>query len=1097
MVIWVATIIILFSSHFCFFNFQIFHICENGRKISFLCPNGTIFRQSDNLCEWWFNVECSSVQNSNSKLNFINEKKIVNHNNNHFRSNPLKFPHSENRRLDHIPQGQTSTDIGVKNGQSQKLDLLRYSNYFQQNILKSYPLGSKEIQDTAESASFIEIGNSGNRFGIPMAKHLESSILYNNPHPFRMRTPPQIKKDEPKGRDIRTLLNVQTVNGEKSNRGRQTYSTNNVATNRPIGESLKEVAFYTPTIPTVNIRRPTILSRKNHPTLTTIATRTTTEASNIIKNISNHAIEMIKSLENLSIDTKQTEKKLGARPGLEVPPSSGPNALHTLALYFATMDPVANQKTTNDLKNGSHAGQLTQIQDRIDFVDDEELGISVAYLSNNTLKKYEKIFETKKISNESLASLNNRNSPSENFNNDLEGEFSRHSILTTSGSPQIRELAQVFTHALSAYLQDPNTFRKILSEIRPTEPPAISTYSNEIDYRSGRADLLFEEESSYSKNQLTTTSPSTFDDLEVLNFSDDTSNLNKAILLENYETTTPVWTTESTVEHAASLKKNIQNGSRHIPLKKYLIDKTPGSRIITEKLEKNANVFFISRRGKKVNSIKNPVAMEVNELFSTTNYPEVTSYDYFPQEVKLTDKPNGFKIDQRTEPPGTNEYLAATTLPSIAAISPELQPPFELNSVIETPSKFFKPPTTFHEEFQNDEQNFEQLVQAQSQSFIPRERSRYFDYKTFSDEIRVPEDTEKDNTTTQYPVVLKNISGHFITEKIQEFSESFTSTVAPDLSESTLSYIFLDPLTINDGLMNSNEEVTVTPSPHTYLPKNNIGNIQPSEKPSTRKRSDSVIEVNNKFDSMQKKATKMFGGLNETQADHLMNVMKNADKNYVVRRLILLLIQICEGDFNKTVENSRKALLDALLNMNINDPVTINYEKKGKSLDINTNLQIIGTNYNEERSSRELISKFNDLNDTEKHGSPTTDAYDPVSYSFTTDNPITESTTNFNDWGTQPVDDFNFMTKNPTTAFNYETTTDFSSNDGISTTNEPTTMSTESTTPITMRRMQKSLGSNDESLDKGKIKISERRSTDARALELLRSLYELATKWSG
>lgn len=38
--------------------FQVFHVCDSGRKVSFLCPNGTIFRQSHLICDWWFRVEC-------------------------------------------------------------------------------------------------------------------------------------------------------------------------------------------------------------------------------------------------------------------------------------------------------------------------------------------------------------------------------------------------------------------------------------------------------------------------------------------------------------------------------------------------------------------------------------------------------------------------------------------------------------------------------------------------------------------------------------------------------------------------------------------------------------------------------------------------------------------------------------------------------------------------------------------------------------------------------------------------------------------------------------------------------------------------------
>ncbi|XP_050293789.1 uncharacterized protein LOC126734281 isoform X2 [Anthonomus grandis grandis] len=42
---------------------QVFHICEDSRKISFLCPNGTIFQQSELICEWWNKVNCSNSPN--------------------------------------------------------------------------------------------------------------------------------------------------------------------------------------------------------------------------------------------------------------------------------------------------------------------------------------------------------------------------------------------------------------------------------------------------------------------------------------------------------------------------------------------------------------------------------------------------------------------------------------------------------------------------------------------------------------------------------------------------------------------------------------------------------------------------------------------------------------------------------------------------------------------------------------------------------------------------------------------------------------------------------------------------------------------------
>ena len=45
---------------FSILSIQVFHICADGRKISFLCPNGTIFRQSHLICDWWWTVDCAN-----------------------------------------------------------------------------------------------------------------------------------------------------------------------------------------------------------------------------------------------------------------------------------------------------------------------------------------------------------------------------------------------------------------------------------------------------------------------------------------------------------------------------------------------------------------------------------------------------------------------------------------------------------------------------------------------------------------------------------------------------------------------------------------------------------------------------------------------------------------------------------------------------------------------------------------------------------------------------------------------------------------------------------------------------------------------------
>lgn len=56
---------------------QVFHVCHDGRKFSFLCPNGTIFDQKVFVCNWWFNVDCAASKdfyNLNAAIGVVPEK---------------------------------------------------------------------------------------------------------------------------------------------------------------------------------------------------------------------------------------------------------------------------------------------------------------------------------------------------------------------------------------------------------------------------------------------------------------------------------------------------------------------------------------------------------------------------------------------------------------------------------------------------------------------------------------------------------------------------------------------------------------------------------------------------------------------------------------------------------------------------------------------------------------------------------------------------------------------------------------------------------------------------------------------------------------
>lgn len=39
---------------------QVWHLCSNNRKYSFLCPAGTVFNAKTRICDWRYNVKCDA-----------------------------------------------------------------------------------------------------------------------------------------------------------------------------------------------------------------------------------------------------------------------------------------------------------------------------------------------------------------------------------------------------------------------------------------------------------------------------------------------------------------------------------------------------------------------------------------------------------------------------------------------------------------------------------------------------------------------------------------------------------------------------------------------------------------------------------------------------------------------------------------------------------------------------------------------------------------------------------------------------------------------------------------------------------------------------
>ncbi|KAE9539896.1 hypothetical protein AGLY_005148 [Aphis glycines] len=102
-----------------------------------------------------------------------------------------------------------------------------------------------------------------------------------------------------------------------------------------------------------------------------------------------------------------------------------------------------------------------------------------AVLTQNTKEAYNKLFRNDTVKESMITvKLADTSNTAPNPTSAVNLAFTQGLNLNRS-SAELRELAAVFTRALTAYLDDPENFRKILAEVRPTEPPSVKTSATE------------------------------------------------------------------------------------------------------------------------------------------------------------------------------------------------------------------------------------------------------------------------------------------------------------------------------------------------------------------------------------------------------------------------------------------------------------------------------------------------------------------------------------------------------------------------------------------------------------------------------------------
>lgn len=232
-----------------------------------------------------------------------------------------------------------------------------------------------------------------------------------------------------------------------------------------------------------------------------------------------HALSMLHSLQGLEKKANDlnsvNEAETRGSSGRNIHFAPGPSTLHSLALYFATASDSFESNETAELPTTSaehrEGGESLSTAHSSSSVE-----LPTSILTQHTISSYAELFNLNNAleGNATVTELTaEADDNSEGVDDeDLEIEQSEGPLngAKKTNNTKLRELAQVFTHALSAYLQDPDTFKKVLTEIRPTEPTLTTTDAGQFETTTSYPTTA-EEYSSVTKEKD-----------EVLDFSDDT-----------------------------------------------------------------------------------------------------------------------------------------------------------------------------------------------------------------------------------------------------------------------------------------------------------------------------------------------------------------------------------------------------------------------------------------------------------------------------------------------------------------------------------------------------------------------------------------------
>ncbi|KAL9895739.1 chitin-binding domain protein thawb isoform 1-T5 [Glossina fuscipes fuscipes] len=970
---------------------QVFHICEEGRKISFLCPNGTIFQQSELTCDWWFKVNClgsSGFYADSAEL--LNKQKvqrlkpavpvkgfnIVGGGLNIKPRVPIK--NTERSRIN------TKSERRIDSEEIPSLESFDFDDVSGEKLHKvpSKPALSNiesndndnESQITAESSSFVNNHNR-NDYGYEKSNKQVAKISHSSTQTSKKTTVTERGSQSRSNYNNNQFNNESTERARKGQRGSQRYreekkSQKLISIDMNENYSVNDNVYITKSAQLQQNTTPSYFSGTYSTAKRLETTRSTPFYTPTVPTIQKAKIAESKT-KATTIAAHANSHRFGPNAIAHFPVFTESSYAPSSTTEISDVEVIAPTTTKPPVVIGMrhfHGDKGPSEIHRVVMHGNGKLNLGLS-----SQKVYiEKLVESTTASVSTGATYLPKNVSFTNFSNDgASGDLLLFAPVPTimiedNVSRNVNDMVKTM-NMLKSKLEDVEIVKssgKTRSglDIPPSSGPdaliSLAQYfaTESSDATSHRSNNLIDESLNKSKNDAGNPLPT----------------ISVRVLEQKLSDTTTTLTTESSngvLVKANDIKSGLlSNATVHkystlFGLKDAKENSTDPSEGLLSHVNDTGNASVTTATFPQIASTdatirvlaEKPESRKIAKVFSKALSSYLEDPKTFREKLEAarpTEPPVGGKsytnFVTTTNTPLFNSgtaasYLPTTKLPSIVASGQTTEPPSiaaEINSNFDTSTHLADLASTTEIfdyttlKFSSEQKHSLELSaelepptpdSGEGEEFLQREQTQSFVNPL--NQLRREEQSKSLKTTISTTIKPTDNPWNALSEKD-----------------------YLDPLMINDGLMKARKTKSSTITPNTYgrreingpttqsssdgkgqaelSSESHYSSIGLTSERSINTRSESQNSWQDLFETyhipretlpsnsgLQRIANKLFGGLNENEALHLKNVMAQAEHNRQVLSLLLLLIQTCDDQNGKALERSRKHLLNALIDM--------------------------------------------------------------------------------------------------------------------------------------------------------------------------------------